>query len=184
MRQYVCHNPPGVWTHHFFAAIAKAKGREIELCKTPDLRAELGIWLDLSATSQEGPWYKPRHFAPQIAVAASDASSNQWGCVVSMAGGEFSASGGFPCEWLPCHIDAKEMFALLDVLTECCRAHLGRLRRAQLVMDVGNRSVVDTFKTGRSKNPSVDGVLPSAPGTAPARAASDGRRPPPRGGRI
>ena len=90
---------------------------------------------------------------------ASDTSSNQWGGVVSMPGGEFSAGGGFPHEWLPQHINGKEMFALLEVLKECCRRHPGKLRRAQLVMDVDNRSVVDAFKKGRSRNPTTHATL-------------------------
>ena len=69
-----------------------------------------------------------------------------------MPAGEFSVDGGFPHEWLPRHIIGKDMFVLLEVLKECCRAHPGQLRRAQLVIDVDNRSVVDAFKKGRSKN--------------------------------
>ena len=74
-----------------------------------------------------------------------------------MPGGEFSAGGGFPHDWLPQHINGKEMFALLEVLKECCRRHPGELIRAQLVMD--NRSVVDTFKMGRSRNPTTHATL-------------------------
>ena len=65
----------------------------------------------------------------------------------------------FPHEWLPRHINGKEIFALLEVLKECCRAHPGQLRRAQLVMDVDNRSVVDAFNKGRSKTPTTHGLL-------------------------
>ena len=80
-----------------------------------------------------------------------------------MPGGEFSASGGFPHEWLSRHINEKDMFALLEGLTECGRGHPGQLRRAQLVMDVGSRSVVDAFKKGRSKNPTTHGLLVRPP---------------------
>ena len=76
-----------------------------------------------------------------------------------MPWGEFSAGGGFPHEWLPPHINGKEMFALLEVLAECCRGHPEELRRAQLVMDVDNRSVVDAFKKGRSRNPTTHAML-------------------------
>ena len=151
--------PASLWIHYMFAAIAKANGREIHLSSKPDPCAELNIWRSLSATAQEGLWYKPRHYASQVTVAAADASSNQWGGVVSMPGGEFSAGGGFLHEWLSRHINEKEMFALLEVLTECGRAHPGQLRRAQLVLDVDNRSVVDAFKKGRSKNPTTHGLL-------------------------
>ena len=48
-----------------------------------------------------------------------------------------------------------DVFALLEVLAECGRAHLGQFRLAQLVMDVDNRSGVDAFskmvdRSGRS----------------------------------
>ena len=69
--------PASLWKHFMFAAIARAKGREIQLATKPDLRAELTTWLGLSSTSQEGPWYEARHYASTTTVAASDASSNQ-----------------------------------------------------------------------------------------------------------
>ena len=62
-----------------FAAITKAKGGTIHLANKPDLRAELAIWLNLATKSQEGPWYKERHFDVQTTPLDSDASSNQWG---------------------------------------------------------------------------------------------------------
>ena len=151
--------PASMWTHCMYAAIAKANGRKIHVSSKPDLCAELNIWRSLSATAQEGLWYKPRHYASQVTVAASDASSNQWGGVVSMPGGEFSAGGGLPREWSSRHINEKVIFALLELLTECGRAHPGQLRRAQLVMGVDNRPVVDAFKKGRSRNPTTRGLL-------------------------
>ena len=39
----------------------------------------------------------------------------------------------------------KEMLALLEVLTECCRTHPRQCRRTQLVLDVDNHSVVNEF---------------------------------------
>ena len=48
--------------------------------------------------------------------------------------GQFSAGGGFPHDWLPRAINGKEMFALLEVLEQCCRVHPGELRRAQVLM--------------------------------------------------
>lgn len=35
-------------------------------------------------------------------------------------------TGGFPREWLPRHMNEKELFSLLE-LPECCRAHPGQL---------------------------------------------------------
>ena len=136
-------HPASLWTHLIFAAIAKAKGRAIQLDSGPDLREELRTWLSVSSTSQEGPWYKARRLESRATVAVSDASSNQWGGVVPMSWGECPASGGFAHEWLLRHINGKYMFALLETLTECCRRHPGELRRAQLDIDVNNRSVVD-----------------------------------------
>ena len=91
-------HPASLWTHVMFAAIAKTKGRAIQLNSRPNLREELRTWLSLSSTSQKGPWYEARHFESQATVAAPDASSNQWGGVVAVPWGKFSASGGFPHE--------------------------------------------------------------------------------------
>ena len=91
-------HPASLWTHVMFAAIAKTKGRAIQLNSRPDLREELRTWLSLSSTSQKGPWYEACHFESQATVAAPDASSNQWGGVVAVPWGKFSASGGFPHE--------------------------------------------------------------------------------------
>ncbi|CAN0440841.1 unnamed protein product, partial [Pylaiella littoralis] len=65
--------PASLWTHYMFAAIAKAKGKVIQLHDHADLRAELAKWFTLSSTAQEGPWYKVRHFATEVTLAASDA---------------------------------------------------------------------------------------------------------------
>ena len=144
--------PASLWTHYMFAAINRAKGPVIHLGSRPDLCAELRIWLDLSTTSQEGPWYKARHYEVALTAGSSDASSNQYGGVVSLPRGQFSAGGGFPHDWLPRAINGKEMFALLEVLEQCCRVHPGELRRAQVLMDVDNSATVDAFKKGRSSN--------------------------------
>ena len=76
-----------------------------------------------------------------------------------MPWGKFSAGGGFPHDWLPRHINGQRMFALLEVLKECCRRHPEQLRKAQFLMDVANRSVVDAFNRGQSRNPSTHAVL-------------------------
>ena len=54
--------PASLCTHYMLAAIAKANGWEIHLSSKPDLCTELNIWRSLSATAQEGPWYKPRQY--------------------------------------------------------------------------------------------------------------------------
>ena len=142
--------PASLWTHYMFAAIKKAKSRVVQLKDKHDLRAELRVWLKLSSTSQEEPWYKSRHYDVSVTTASSDASSN--GGVVSLPSGRFSAGGGFPPEWLLRPINGKEMFALLEVLKQCCRERSGELRRDQVLMDVDNRATVDAFRKGRSSN--------------------------------
>ena len=77
------------------------------------------------ATSQEGPWYKAHHYEVKLTTASSDASPNQYGDVVSLPPGQFSVGSGFPHDWLPRAINGKEMFALLEVLEQCCRVHPG-----------------------------------------------------------
>ena len=66
-----------------------------------------------------------------------------------MPGGEVSGGVGALHKWLRRYISGKEMFALLEVLTECCRAHPRVYGRAQLMMDADNSSVVDAFNKGR-----------------------------------
>lgn len=132
------------------AAIKKAKGRVIQLKDKHDLRAELRVWLNLSSIAQEGPWCKARHHDVSITTASSDVSSNQYGGEVSLPSRPFSAGGGLPHEWLSRHIHGREMFALLEVLKECCNARPGELQRAQAVMDGDNTAVVNAFRKGRS----------------------------------
>ena len=48
--------PASLWTHFMFAAIAKAKGRAIQLGSGPDLREELRTWLSLQFTSRDRQW--------------------------------------------------------------------------------------------------------------------------------
>lgn len=107
----------------------------------------------------EGPLSKAHHFATEVALAASDASSNQWGGVVAMPEGEFSAGGGFPHSWLPAYIYCKDTFALAEVLTLCCGKHPGGVRRVQLSMDVDSSSVVDAFSKGCPRNPVTHKLL-------------------------
>lgn len=70
----------------------------IRLNNKPDLGAELGIWLSLSAKSQEGRWYRSRHYDLTLTKASSNPSSNQYGGVVSLPRGLLSTGGGLPHE--------------------------------------------------------------------------------------
>ena len=145
--------PASLWTHYMFAALKRASGTSIRLRDKPDLVAELSRWLQLSSTSQEGPWFKARHFKLTLTQGSSDASSTQYGGVVALPHGPFTVGGGFPADWIPRPINGKETFALLEVLSECCRVNPGALYRAQLLMDVDNSSTVTSFRKGRSSNP-------------------------------
>lgn len=49
--------PASLWTQYMFAAVVNTKRRELQVCQSPDQREELHIWLGLSATIQESPWY-------------------------------------------------------------------------------------------------------------------------------
>eukprot|EP00752_Nemacystus_decipiens_P016750 g14988.t1 len=106
--------------------------------------------VDLSADSHEGPWQLARHFAAKLTLGASDASSLAWGGVV-FAREEFRAGGVFPSEWMPKHINFKEMYALHHLLLQFCEAHPEVLRRAQVLIDVDNTAVVGAFTRGRAK---------------------------------
>lgn len=68
--------PSSLWTHYMLAAISKTNGRAVQLSRKPGLLAELNIYFNLSATSQDGPWYQPRHYAAQFTVTVADASFN------------------------------------------------------------------------------------------------------------
>lgn len=96
--QHVRRYPPAsLWMHFMFAASKKAKDSKIHLGDKPDLRAGLSIWLGLSTTSQEGPWYRWRHYDLTPTTAASGASSTQFGGVILQAilRGRGSAASGY-----------------------------------------------------------------------------------------
>ena len=143
--------PASLCTRYVFEAIAKTNGRAIQLNSKHDMCAGVSIWRRLPATLQEGPWYEPRHYASQATVSASDASSNQWGGVVSMTAGEFFVGGGF--------LTSGYLGTSPEVLTACSRAHSGHLRRAWLLMDIDSCAGMNTFKMGRSKNTCTRGLL-------------------------
>jgi len=51
------------------------------------------------------------------------------------------------------------MFALLEMIQQCCRVHPGELVRAQVLMDADNRATVDAFNKGLSRNPTTHKML-------------------------
>ena len=73
--------------------------------------------------------------------------------------GEFRAGGVLPPDWLPRHINQKEMYALYHLLLQFCEAHPEVLRRAQVRIDVDNQAVVGSFNRGRAKNRAAHDLL-------------------------
>ena len=128
-----------------------------------DLLCEFRQWLGIAATSQEGPWQRARHFSASIRTglsdASSDASSAVWAGVVHTAAGTFPAGGAFPPDWLNKHINQKEMYGLYHLLRQLCTRHPDALRRAQVLMDVDNQSVVSAFNRGRARNRETHALL-------------------------
>lgn len=51
------------------------------------------------------------------------------------------------------------MFALYEVLHQFSGTHPGALRRAQVLLDVDNQSVVHAFRRGRAKDPQAHALL-------------------------
>lgn len=72
---------------------------------------------------------------------------------------EFRAGGVFPPEWMPKHINFKEMYALHHLLLQFCEAHPDVLRRAQVPIDVDNQAVVGAFNRGRAKDRAAHDLL-------------------------
>ena len=95
-----------------------------------DQLSEFKLWLNLSATSQEGPWQEARHFVAALTKGLSDASSVAWGWVVNTASGTFPAGGVFRPDWLSKHINQKEMYGLYHLLRQFFARHPDVLRRA------------------------------------------------------
>ena len=163
MSMSVAIRPAALYTQAMFAMVAlleKSGAHDVDLTarSSADLLGELRHWLDISATTHEGPWQLARHFAAKLTVGASDASSLAWGGVV-FAAGEFRAGGVFPPEWMPKHINFKEMYALHHLLLQFCQAHPEVLRRAQVLIDVDNTAVVGAFTRGRAKDRAAHDLL-------------------------
>ena len=122
-----------------------------------DLVSEFKQWLSITATSQEGPWQRARHFAAALTKGSSDASSVAWGGVVNTTSGTFPAGGVFLPDWLSKQINQK-MYALYHLLRQFCERHPDVLRRAQVLIEVDNQSVVG-FNRVRAKNRETHALL-------------------------
>ena len=73
-----------LWTHATFAVVTELdKSGRCPADPTRDSRADLVSdfkqWLSITATSQEGPWQRERHFAAALTKGSSDASSEAGG---------------------------------------------------------------------------------------------------------
>ena len=164
MSMTVAIRPASLWTHAMFAVIAdleKSGLCTVDLTQDSraDLLGELRQWLSITATSQEGPWQRARHFSAALTKGSSDASSVAWGGVVNTASGTFPAGGVFPPDWLAKHINQKEMYGLYHLLRQFCSRHPDVLRRAQVLIDVDNQSVVGAFNRGRARNRETHALL-------------------------
>ena len=67
--------------------------------------------------------------------------------------------GVFPREWLNMHISKKDMFALYHLLWRFYTRQTETLRRAQVLIDVDNKSVVGAFKRGRARDHETHALL-------------------------
>ena len=66
--------------------------------------------------------------------------------------------GSFPHEWLsPTY--HQQMYPPYHVLRQFCTRQPEALRRAQVLIDVYNQSVVDAFKRGQAKDPETNALL-------------------------
>ena len=101
MSMTVAIRPASLWTHAMFAVVAELdKSGRCSVDLTHDSRADLVSefkqWLSITATSQEGPWQRARHFIAALTKGSSDASSVAWGGVGHTTSGTFPAGGGVP----------------------------------------------------------------------------------------
>ena len=61
----------------------------------------------------------------------------------------FKAGGAFPQDWLNKHIN--KMHVLYHLLWQFCTRHPETLRRAHVLINVNNQSIVGAFNRGREK---------------------------------
>ena len=80
-----------------------------------------------------------------------------WGGVVNTTSGTFPAGGVFLPDWLSKQINQK-MYALYHLLRQFCERHPDVLRRAQVLIEVDNQSVVG-FNRVRAKNRETHALL-------------------------
>ena len=161
--------PASLWTYHMYAALKRAgkpgKNRRwttvIPIARDSGLREELLLWTRVQQGFNSGPWYKAMHFSADVTVGASDASSRAWGGVLRVRGLVFEAAGEFSTQWMARSINAKEVFALHETLSQYCGANPGTLTGAQLVVDVDNSAAVAAFAKGRSKDAKTHELLVS-----------------------
>ncbi|CAM9718774.1 unnamed protein product [Laminaria digitata] len=164
MDMTVAIRPASLWTRAMFSVIIDLE--KSGLCTvdlTQDSRADLVCdfkqWLGVTATSQEGPWQRARHFTAGLTKGSSDAQSVAWGGAVNTASGTFPEGGVFPPDWVSKHISQKEMYGLYYLLRKFCTRHPDVLRRAQVLIDVENESVVGSFNRGRAKHRETHALL-------------------------
>ena len=144
-------------TYHVHSALEARKSglRRIDLSQAEfvELRGVFRQWISISSTSHEGPWQKVRHVTAALAGSAKEASSTAWGGIVNGAAVPFRAGGVFPEDWLAWHINSKRMFALYHFLLQFFTRYPDTLRRAQILVDVDNKSVVGAFPEGPGERP-------------------------------
>ena len=96
-----------LWTHAMFAVVAELE--KSALCmvdltqdsrRRADLLGEFQQWLNLSATSQEGPWQRARHFVAAVTKGSLHHLSHGGGGGGKGWGAPFPGGGGFPPEGL------------------------------------------------------------------------------------
>ena len=88
--------PASLLTHDMFAVVADLDKSGLCSVDLADQVGEFKQWLSITATSQEGPWKRVRHFAATLTKGSSNASSVAWGGVVNTTSGTFPAWGGVP----------------------------------------------------------------------------------------
>ena len=156
--------PASLYTQAMFAGLSTLEKSglpavDLKLHSSANLLGELTRWLDIASTTHEGPWQRARHYNARLTGGSSDASSPAWGGIMYAVAPPFMAGGVFPQEWLPKHINQKEMYALYHLLLQFCDRHPDALRRAQVSIDVDNEAVVGAFNRGRAKNRDAHDLL-------------------------
>ena len=79
--------------------------------------------------------------------------------MVTTTSGTVPAGGGLPSDWSSKHINQKEMYVLYHLMRQFRERHSDVLRRAQVLIDVDNQSVVRAFNRRRVKNRETHALL-------------------------